>query len=256
MQNSYPIPCSDSSHDLSLGHTPTDWTLLHLAHASLSESSREYWAKLLTTYDEPVRRTLRQLVRDHDLAEELNQEFWHRFLRGDFAHATPERGRFRNLLKTALYHLVVDHYRKVRRTQPLDEVTMNSSVALIHDFDSEQIECWRRDLIDRAIASLSEESARSRQICVQILAIEITNPGLSSVEKAEELTQQLDRPIAAENYRQMLSRTRRRFAELICNEVRNSLTEPTPEAICDELNELNLMHYCRDFFDSRNDNGN
>src|SRR5262245_9655441 len=101
---------SDSTHFL--WNTETDWALLHLAHASVPDVARQAWLRLLTHYEQPVWRALCRLVRDESVAQDLYQEFWHRFLRGDFAHATPERGRFRNLLQTALIHLVADHYRQ------------------------------------------------------------------------------------------------------------------------------------------------
>src|SRR5262245_16489079 len=90
----------------------TDWALLQLAHASIPDVSRDAWRHLFSCYERPVWNSLRRLVRDETVAQDLYQEFWMRFLRGDFASATPERGRFRNLLQTVLVHLVADHYRQ------------------------------------------------------------------------------------------------------------------------------------------------
>src|SRR3712207_7176976 len=62
----------------------------------------------------PPRSTLfpyTTLFRSEAAAEELLQEFAVRFLRGDFRRADPQRGRFRDYVKTALIHLVIDHQR-------------------------------------------------------------------------------------------------------------------------------------------------
>ena len=54
---------------------------------------------------------------------QLAQEFALRFLRGDFRNADPGKGRFRDFLKRAVYHLMIDHHR-ARRAQasPLEVV--------------------------------------------------------------------------------------------------------------------------------------
>jgi RNA polymerase sigma-70 factor (ECF subfamily) len=81
---------------------------------------------LLLRYYRSVFRYLRAMVRDGDTAEELTHEFVVRFLRGDFKRANPARGRFRDLLKRALRHLAIDHWRRKRvekekRPEPLSE---------------------------------------------------------------------------------------------------------------------------------------
>src|SRR5262249_57514629 len=62
-----------------------------------------------------VYRYLIGAVRDPDIADELFQEFALRLMRGAFRRADPRRGRFRDFLKTALSHLVTDHYRRQGR---------------------------------------------------------------------------------------------------------------------------------------------
>jgi RNA polymerase sigma-70 factor (ECF subfamily) len=225
-----------------LGQTQTDWALLHLAHAAIPDQARNVWTQVVLRYEEPVRGSLRRLVRDEQVAEELNQEFWVRFLRGDFAHATPTRGRFRNLIKTVLIHLVADYYRRGRRDRPApladDGFVLVGRIANAHAAD------WRQELIDRALSALGAEAGRSKQVCPEVLAIEVELADRSPAEKAVGLSARVGREVTRENYRQILHRTRARFADLLVAEVRKSLTDPTPEAIREELAELNLLRYC------------
>lgn len=234
------------SSSLTLGKTNTDWALIQLAHATIPAEARELWTKLFTQYHEPVLRALRRIVRDEDVVQELNQEFWLRFVRGDFAKASPERGRFRGLLRTVLFNLVADYYRNHARRALLKPEVADSLTDVLVQFTRRHDESWRRELMDRALAALDEDGQGTRQICPRVLAIETDHRTLTSVDKAALLSTQLGRDVSPENYRQMLSRTRRRFAELLTEEVRRSLIDPTPELVREELAELKMLRYCAD----------
>ena len=235
---------SDFAANTPLGQVPTDWGLLLQAHGVVPDKAHAAWAQLVQRYQQPVRGSLRRLVRDEQVADELNQEFWVRLLRGDFAHATPTRGRFRNLVKTVLIHLVADYYRRAKREPgtstavPADGITVLARIANRHADD------WRIELIERARAALDAEAERSKQVCPAVLDVEVEHPALASAEKAGILTAHTGRTVSPDNYRQLLHRTRGRFAELLVAEVRDSLADPTPEAVREELAELNLLRYC------------
>src|SRR3954463_9751725 len=93
-----------------LSRISTRWTLLVQAHGG-TRAVPVAQAALLLRYRAAVVRYLLGAVRDGDAAEELAQEFSLRFLRGAFCRASPERGRFRDYLRTALIHLVNDFHR-------------------------------------------------------------------------------------------------------------------------------------------------
>src|SRR5581483_5349203 len=97
-----------------LSQIATRWSLLLEARGG-GDASRAARGELLLRYHAPVYRYLRGLVRDEAAAEELCQEFALRFLRGDFRHADPARGRFRDYLRVALRHLAAE---RARRPQP------------------------------------------------------------------------------------------------------------------------------------------
>src|SRR5438552_1019342 len=108
-------PQDDHDH---LSQITTRWSLLLKANRPES-ADRSAQAELLVRYARPVFRYLRRLVGDPDAAQDLCQEFAVRFLRGDFRHVRPERGRFRDYLKTALYRLAGD-YRRRRQARGRD----------------------------------------------------------------------------------------------------------------------------------------
>lgn len=56
-------------------------------------------------YAPAIRRFVQVVVRDPSLADELSRDAIVRVLRGDFAGADPSRGRFRDLLKTAIRNM-------------------------------------------------------------------------------------------------------------------------------------------------------
>src|SRR4051812_1379878 len=96
--------------DERLSQIATRWSLLQQARGAGDAA----WGELLLRYHAPVYRYLRGLVRDDAAAEDLCQEFALRFLRGDFRHADPDRGRFRDYLKVALRHLAGERSRRPR----------------------------------------------------------------------------------------------------------------------------------------------
>src|SRR5438128_969371 len=100
-----------------LSQISTQWTMVFQAHQGSADAVSKAQQQLLERYSGAAYRYLLGAVRDPDVAAELCQEFALRFVRGDFRRASPERGRFRNYLKTALIHLVSDYPNK-RRAAP------------------------------------------------------------------------------------------------------------------------------------------
>src|SRR5262245_57328630 len=88
----------------------TLWSTFFQAHKS-GDAAVAARQALLERYSGAVYRYLLGAVRNEDTAADLTQEFALRFLRGDFHRADPQRGRFRDYLKTSLIHLVNDHHR-------------------------------------------------------------------------------------------------------------------------------------------------
>src|SRR3954470_18004769 len=94
--------------DVRLSQLVTRWTLL--LHSQRPGAAA---AALLPRYWAAVYRYVAGVLGEA-AAEEVCQEFCLRFVRGDFRHARPERGRFRDYVRTAVIHLISE-FRARRR---------------------------------------------------------------------------------------------------------------------------------------------
>jgi RNA polymerase sigma-70 factor (ECF subfamily) len=230
--------------DERLSHIATRWTMLFQAHQP-TDAAQAAQQQLLERYCGAVYRYLLAAVHDHHAAEDLTQEFALRFVRGQFHRANPERGRFRDYVKTALFHLV-DDFRsrqgRLPRSRPLEghEVAHAPSTP-----ESERAfaESWREELLARSWQSLAEEEQRSGQPHFTVLKLRVEHADDSSQQLAERLTTALGRPVTAGAGRQMLHRARERFAEHLLEETTRSLGD-APEGLEEELADLDLLQYC------------
>lgn len=230
-----------------LSQIATQWSVLYEAHRGGHSAAARARQLLMQRYCGAVYRYLLSAVREPAVAEDLTQEFALRFVQGRFEHADPSQGRFRNYVKAALFRLVQDHHRGQgrRRALSLDD---GAPVADPRDDAAERDfrESWRQELLSRAWEALSGAQAQTGQPYHDVLRLRADRPELSSAEMAEATAAKLGRPMSAANLRQLLHRGRERFAELLLDEVCQSL-ETTDEArVLEELAELNLLKYCQD----------
>jgi RNA polymerase sigma-70 factor (ECF subfamily) len=230
-----------------LSQLATCWTVVSQAHQGPDEEMRAARELLLERYGGAARRYLLGALREVEAAEELFQEFALRFLRGDFRRADPRRGRFRSFLKTSLFRLVV-HYRRRRQRRPLplradapQLVCREDPAPAEHEF----LGCWRQELLARAWQALRLESETTGQPFYAVLRFRADNAALHSPEMAQRLASQLSRPLTAVGVRQLLHRARERFGDALLDEVAQSLDQPTPEQLEQELLDLGLLEYCR-----------
>src|SRR5262249_5868834 len=152
-------------------------------------------------------------VRDPNTAEELAQEFALRFLRGDFRRASPQKGRFRNYLRTVLVHLVDDHHNE-RKAAPRPLV---ADAAAPPEVDTEQdfAASCREDRLARTWAALAAVNPTYHAA----LLLRVEERDLTSPVMAERLTAQLGKPINAALVRKTLERAQEKFADLLLDEV-------------------------------------
>jgi RNA polymerase sigma-70 factor (ECF subfamily) len=232
-----------------LSHITTLWTLVRQAHDDAGDEVRSAQQALLDRYGGAVRRYLRGALRDAEAADDLFQDFAYRFLHGDLRNADSGRGRFRDYVRGVLFHLVADYHNK-RRRQPLplevDPAGRQDEAEALAEADRQFLENWRAELLARAWGGLSAFEQAAGQPYYTVLRFRADNPSLRSHEIAERLGPQMGRPLTAVGVRQVLHRARDKFAELLLYEVRQSLEDPTPERLEQELLDLGLHEYCRD----------
>jgi RNA polymerase sigma-70 factor (ECF subfamily) len=223
-----------------LSRMSTLWSVLFQAHAGTLDAVAAAQQRLLERYRGAVYRYLLGAVRNPDVADELSQEFALRFVRGDFKNANPERGRFRDYLKTALRNLVGDHQRARQRwPQPLAADVPETAAAAEADAD-DFLTGWREELLERTWQALEQANPAYHAVLRQ----RIDNLEATSAELAQRLSVSLDRPVNAPWVRKTLQRAQEKFAELLIDEVEGSLGQATPEQLRQELEGLDLLRYC------------
>jgi RNA polymerase sigma-70 factor (ECF subfamily) len=100
-------------------------------------------------------------------------------------------------------------------------------------------------LLGRAWQALAEVEAQTGQPFHTLLRLRVDQPNLRSTELAEHLSTKLGKPISAAGVRQTLHRARDHFADLLLDEVVQSLGRSAEEDLEQELIELNLLSYCQ-----------
>lgn len=223
----------------------TRWSLIFQAH---EEGSNKPVAQmeLVQRYHGAIYFYLLGVLRDPNVVEELCQEFAYRVVRGDFEKANPWRGRFRDYLKTSLFHLVADYRRKQRgqpRSLPPDSQILLGAEA--SDPDEPFLERWREELLNRTWDALAEVDKKTGQCHHTVLRLRAEQPDLTSEQMAAELSRRLQKDLNAAAARQALRRARQRFAELLVEEVAQSLQTTDRAAVDQELIDLQLYSYCK-----------
>jgi RNA polymerase sigma-70 factor (ECF subfamily) len=233
--------------ELPLNQISTLWTVVSQARGSSSPVVEDAQRKLIERYGRAIHRYLLGALRDPEAADELFQEFALRCVRGDLSGVDRGRGRFRDFIKGALFHLIADHHRRRRRIQSIPDGAPEpeAPAADIHQQERDFLQNWREELLKRAWGALADIERRTGKAFHSALHLRANHPQLRSAEMAEQLSAQLGRAISAAGLRQTLHRARERFVDLLVVEVVHSLSEPTAEKLEQELIDLGLSGYCQ-----------
>jgi RNA polymerase sigma-70 factor (ECF subfamily) len=229
-----------------LNEIATHWTVVRQAHGD--EAVGPARAALMERYSGAVYRYLLGALRDRDAADDLFQDFCLRFLRGDFRNADPEKGRFRDFVKTSLFHLIVDYQNRRRRGPHIVPVEVQDVAAPppgLSCSDQQFLESWRNEILARTWQALERNSTAAGQAYFQVLRCRADQPELSSALLAERLSTELGRPVKADWVRQTLRRAREQFTDLLVEELAASLEDPGRQRLEEELQDLGFLDYCR-----------
>jgi len=225
----------------------TQWSLVLRAHrntdsatAALQTLCERYWYPLYAY----VRR---RGIASHE-AQDLTQEFFARLLeKNTLATASPERGRFRAFLLTSLKNFLTNEWEKGQAQKrgggqrPISlQVDLESAESRLNLEPAHQLTpelCFERQwallLLELVTKRLQEEQAaagKGQQFELLKEAIVGGADRLPFPEIAAELQ------ISEEAARQMASRLRKRYRELLREEV--SHTVATPAEVDDEIRSL------------------
>jgi hypothetical protein len=115
------------------------------------------------------------------------------------------------------------------------------------DLDREFIASWREELLERTWKALAEDNASYHSV----LLFRIDHPDAPSAEMAERLSERMGKPVNAPWVRKTLQRAHEKFTDLLLDEVGRSLDTKDPERLREELEELDLLKYCRSGLERR-----
>jgi len=224
-----------------LNEIATQWTQVHQALWGEGREAAQAQSELFQRYGGALRRYLQAAVNDSGAVEDLTQEFALALVSGGFQHVQPERGRFRDYLKGVLFRMVRKHWRRQDRdAQQLPaEIDLTDPSGFPAACDEQFRQSWRDELIARTW----EDLALRDETYFTVLHYRAVHPDMAIEDTLEELSAQLGKPLTAQSVRQTLHRARRLFATFMLERVAGSLEFPTPDAIHEELAELELASY-------------
>ena len=197
------------ARDENLSQIGTIWSMVYSGPTQgAGEAVTQAQQQLMERYSGAVYRYLMGALHDRHAADDLFQEFALRFVRGAFRNASPERGRFRDFVKTSLYHLIVDHHKRKHRSPqalPVEDIGAEPAVTDSQDFDAEFLHSWRQEILCRTWEALARSSQEGPPF-YRVLRLRAEKPDVSSADMAAELSTVLGKPVSADWVRQNLRR--------------------------------------------------
>jgi RNA polymerase sigma-70 factor (ECF subfamily) len=225
----------------------TRWTVVRAASGAPSSERRAALETLCAAYWPPVYAFVRRQGAAPARAEDLTQAFFARLLeKDDLRLADRERGRFRSFLLGALRHFLAnedDRERALKRGGGRAPLSLDATALReLEDGMEHEADCltpereferaWAGAVLTRARARLALEQEEAGKTA-QWRALE---PHLSNTDErghGAELARLLG--ISENAVRVALHRLRRRFGELVRDEVRETVG---PGEVEDEVREL------------------
>lgn len=209
-----------------------------------SAEAKAALADLCSAYYAPVFAFIRQSTSDEEMARDLTQGFFARVLqRRGIDTVDPQRGRFRSFLLGAVKHFLADarnrdHRLKRGAGQTHESIHAGTDTSLglqLADTnspspDQEFDRKWALTILDRALATLSEEHKTvGKSDHFEALKPWLTgdNESLSQAEAGRQLGLNEGATKVA------IHRLRRRFRELVKTEIGQTLNDPSH--VADEL---------------------
>ena len=228
--------------------TTTHWSVVLTAGAHTGSAAREALEILCRTYWYPLYAYVRRQGHSAEEAQDLTQEFFARFIqKHSVSLADPARGRFRTFLLTALKHFLVNewvHHSRQKRGGGQQGVSWNVDDAEPR-YRAEPADAaapdviyerrWAGTLLDRAVGALRDDQASAGKAELldrlqECLWGETDAPTYAEIAASLGITEGAVKVAA--------HRLRRRFRELLRNEVAHTVGRP--EEVDEELQHLSL----------------
>jgi RNA polymerase sigma factor (sigma-70 family) len=201
-------------------------------------------------YASAIQKYLGAIVHHQHDADEITQELLLKMMERRFEQVSPDGRRFRSYLKQAIRNAVKEHARKKRPGALSDELLAELATTETAESLAEQqwLEEWRSCIVDRAWDALESHQRRNEgNLFHTVLRLTADHPQEDSTALAARASCSSGRTLSVEAFRKQVSRGRRLFATLICNEVATTLERPVEGDVEEELANLGLMELVRDY---------
>ena len=237
--------------DSRISRIQTQWSIVQQAGQSRSDLGAVLArAELASRYAGAIYRYLKRLLPSPQDAEDVAQEISMLILNGNLSGADPDKGRFRDYMKTVVINAARAHKKKSARQnekgRTMDAETLES---LSEPADDQSVweECLRDDLIAQAMKKLTQQDEESGQFYAAVLSWKIQNPGVGTDELAKFLTFVSERSVTVENARKVLQRARQSLAEILVSQVSNTLPENQRDrdSLTEQLAAIGILEICR-----------
>jgi hypothetical protein len=207
-------------------------------------------AYFVLRYDLAIRKYLGALLKNPDAVQEVIHDVLIGILKRGLLQIRENAGRFRDYLRASLRHAVYQYWRSKQNAPQgsvgLDAVT-DPDPTPEQESDRLWLMEWRACLLDRAWQALQAHQDIKGSPYHTVLRLAVNHPNDTSLMLASRAERELKRPMRPDAFRQQLKRARRRFAEILRDEVARTLDDPTPEAIVDEFIDLGILEFMRDY---------
>lgn len=224
----------------------TQWSVVIAAGRESSPDSREALAALCWTYWAPLYAYVRRRVPDVNEAQDLTQAFFAELLEKNYVgQADQQRGQFRGFLLTAFQHFLSKEWEKARAQKrgggkvaiPLDFRSVDSSFRIepTGGLTAEQLydREWAIALLGKIMERLEAEFQQAGK-AEQFQELKAFLIGDRSVRTYAEAAKRLQ--LSEEAARKAASRMRRRYRELLRDEIAETVSGP--EAVDNEIRKL------------------
>ena len=217
----------------------TQWTLVLEAASTQSADGLSALDQLCRRYWEPLNAYARMRGYNPDDAADITQSFFARLLENKtHARAERERGRFRTFLLNAMQNFIANHHRDTTRLKRGGGVAHESvedhidSLSSGHTPETIFEQKWAQAVIAAAVSELeAEHRAKGRADRFEVMRplLSVRHDGETNIF-AEQLG------VTPGNFRKLLHGFRQRFGELVREEVRRLVSDPSE--VDDELAHL------------------
>jgi RNA polymerase sigma factor (sigma-70 family) len=225
------MPEPSTSQDI---FATTRWTVVVAAGRKSDTQARQALEELCRTYWYPLYAYIRRQGHSKEDAEDLTQAFFARFLEKNYlAGLDRERGKFRAFLLASLKHFLANEWDKSQRQKRGGGATLLSldwqdaetryRIEPVDQSSPDKLydRAWAVTLLERVIYRLRDESADPRQFEHLKPFLTVDKNAIPYREAAKELG------LTEGAVRVTVHRLRRRYRELLRQEIAETLSDPT-----------------------------